>query len=321
VIPTASWSSWCKDPARSSASHMLDGRYRGFEIKTAAGVAVITFNQPDRLNAMTRGMARDLHEIMIQAQNDDDTRIVVLTGMGRGFCAGDDVAESQTNPQPPTLVPSQVRSSRNQPVNQYPLLRTYSQELIRSIRNLDKLTIAAVNGAAIQIGLSMALACDYRIASQGARLGSGTLRFGFLPDEGGHWLLVQHLGLAKALDFLMRARIVAAPEALEWGLVTEVVPPDELMVRTMALAQELAHGPQVAMRLLKRSLYNAAQQTFEQAGDDIAAKTAISDHHPDTTEGMQAFRQKRRPQFNRWLEEPPPTDGGPAWSHEADSES
>ncbi|MCU1346311.1 MAG: 2-(1,2-epoxy,2-dihydrophenyl)acetyl-CoA isomerase, partial [Acidimicrobiia bacterium] len=133
---------------------MLDGQYRGFDIRTEPpGIAIITFNQPDRLNALTRGMSRDLREIMAQAQNDDDTRVVVLTGTGRGFCAGDDVAESQTDPAPPTLVPSQVRSSRNQPVNQYPLLRTYSQELVRSIRNLDKLTIAAINGVTIQIGL------------------------------------------------------------------------------------------------------------------------------------------------------------------------
>ncbi len=293
---------------------MLDGTYQGFEISTDdLGVAVITFNQPDRLNGMSRGMARDLREIMIQAQNDDDTRVVVLTGSGSGFCAGDDVFESQTNPRPPTLVPPQVRSARGQAVNHYGLLRSYSQELIRSIRNLDKLTIASINGVAIQIGLSMALACDYRIASHDARVGSGTLRFGFLPDEGGHWLLLQHLGVARTLDFLMRARIVSAQEAFELGLMTEVVAPAELRARTMTLARELAEGPQIAMRLLKRSLYNALDQTFEQAGDDIAAKTAISDHHPDTVEGMQAFREKRRPHFNRWLEEPPPDDGSPAW--------
>jgi 2-(1,2-epoxy-1,2-dihydrophenyl)acetyl-CoA isomerase len=294
---------------------MLDGNYCGFEITTGGlGVAVITFNEPARLNAMSRGMARDLQEIMIQAQNDDDTRVVVITGTGRGFCAGDDVSESLTNPRPPTLVPPQVRSRRGQAVNQYPLLRTYSQDVVRSIRNLDKLTIASINGAAIQIGLSIALACDFRIAAEGVRIGSATLRFAFLPDEGGHWLLLQHLGIGKALDFLMRARIVTAAEALELGLLSEVVPPDQLSSRTMELARELADGPQVAMRLLKRSLYNALNQTFEQAGDDIAAKTAISDHHPDTVEGMSAFRERRRPQFNRWLEEPAPEDGSPAWA-------
>jgi 2-(1,2-epoxy-1,2-dihydrophenyl)acetyl-CoA isomerase len=105
------------------------------------------------------------------------------------------------------------------------------------------------------------------------------------------------------MDFLMRKRIIPADEALELGLVHEVVPPEQLMERTMELARELANGPQVAQRLLKRSVYNAAEQTFAHALDDIAAKTAISDHHPDAREGVAAFREKRPPRFNQWLEE------------------
>jgi 2-(1,2-epoxy-1,2-dihydrophenyl)acetyl-CoA isomerase len=128
------------------------------------------------------------------------------------------------------------------------------------------------------------------------------MRFGLMPDEGGQFLLVQLLGVARAMDFLMRSRIVSADEALELGLVHEVVAPDALMERSLALARELANGPQVAMRLLKRSLYNAAEQTFAHALDDIAAKTAISDHHPDAIEGMRAFREKRPPLFNQTSE-------------------
>lgn len=294
---------------------MLDGEYRGFAIVTHdPGIAVITFNQPERLNGISRGMKRDLQEIMVQAQLDTDTRVVVITATGRGFCAGDDVFNPTENDRHiPTLVPEQVRNVRNSQVDQYPLLRMYSQELVRSIRNLDKLTIAAVNGYAIQLGLTIALACDFRIASSDARLGSATLRFGFLPDEGGHWLLLQYLGLAGALDFLMRRKIVTADEALSLGLVHEVVAPDELMANTMALAAEFANGPQVAMRMLKRSLYNALDQTFEQAGDDIAAKTAVSDHSPDTREGMLAHREGREPHFNQWLEAPLPHDPNPEW--------
>ncbi len=134
-------------------------------------------------------------------------------------------------------------------------------------------------------------------------MGSGTLRFGFLPDEGGQYLLVQLLGVAKTMDFLMRNRIVSAAEALELGLVHEVAPPEQLMERTMELASELADGPQVAMRLLKRSVYNAAEMTFAHALDDIATKTAISDHHADAREGLMAFREKRKPRFNQ------PTEG------------
>ena len=133
-------------------------------------------------------------------------------------------------------------------------------------------------------------------------MGSATLRFGLMPDEGGQFLVTQLVGVAQAMDFFMRNRIVTAEEALELGLVNEVVPPHQLMDRAMELAVELAKGPQVSMRLLKRSIYNAAEQTFAHALDDIAAKTAISDHHPDAREGLTAFREKRPARFNAWLE-------------------
>ncbi len=170
-----------------------------------------------------------------------------------------------------------------------------------AIRNLDKLSIAAINGVAIQTGFSLALACDFRMAAQRARLGSATLRFGLLPDEGGQYLLVQHMGVAKTLDFVMRKRIVSADEALELGLVHEVVSDTRLHEHSLELARELAEGPQVAMRFLKRSVYNAAQLNWEQSLDEIAAKTAVSDHHSDAQEGLRAFLEKRPPAFNRDL--------------------
>ena len=181
-------------------------------------------------------------------------------------------------------------------------LKVLSQSLNLAVRNLDKLSIAAINGYAIQTGLSLALSCDFRIAAKEAKLGSATLRFGLQPDEGGHYLLIQMMGLPKTMDFLMRKRIVTGEEALELGLVHEVTELDDLLPRAMDLARELANGPQVAMRLLKRSLYNAADQTIEQSMDDIAAKTAISDPQPDAREGVKAFQEKREPKFNAWLE-------------------
>ncbi len=115
------------------------------------------------------------------------------------------------------------------------------------------------------------------------------------------------MDVAATMDFLMRKRIVSADEALAMGLVHEVVAPEALIGRTAALAGELADGPQVAMRLLKRSIYNAADLTFGQALDEIASKTAISDHHADAREGIRAFREKRAPQFNAWLREERPS--------------
>lgn len=282
---------------------MDTGAFTGFDLEMREpGIAWFRFNTPERLNGMTTAIKRDLIEAVTQAQMDNRVRILVFTGTGRAFCAGDDLkayrdAELGGRPLVPDIPPGHDNA-----LGTYNGLRTISQQLNTAIRSLDKLTIAAVNGVAIQTGFSLALSCDFRIAADTARMGSATLRFGLLPDEGGQYLLVQTLGVAKTLDFLMRKRIVSADEALELGLVHEVVPAAELEQAAMAWATELADGPQVSMRLLKRSVYNAAELTWSQALDEIAAKTAISDHHPDAREGVAAFREKRDPRFNAWLE-------------------
>ena len=277
------------------------GKLCGFELRVEdPGIVVCTFNEPDRLNGMTAALKRDLVEVLTQCQMDDAVRVVVITGSGRAFSAGDDIT-GRARDRKATLVPDIFPGHHNH-IGTYEGLRILSQPVNAAVRTLDKLTIAAINGVAIQTGLSLALACDFRIAARGARLGSATLRFGLLPDEGGQYLLVQHLGIARAMDFLMRKRIVDSDEALALGLVHEVVEAGALEARTLELARELAAGPQVAMRLLKRSLYNAAELTFAQSLDEIAAKTPIGDHHPDAREGIAAFREKRTPRFNRWLE-------------------
>jgi 2-(1,2-epoxy-1,2-dihydrophenyl)acetyl-CoA isomerase len=273
------------------------GTFRGFEVALQdKGLAVVTFNQPERLNGMTQGFKRDLIEILTEAQMDDAVRVVLMTGSGRAFSAGDDIT-GRPPPGGATALMPDIGTGHRDPIGTYEGLRVLSQTLNSAVRNLDKITIAAVNGVAVQTGLSLALSCDFRIASSEAQLGSGTMRFALQPDEGGHWLLVQLMGVPKTLDFLMKGRIVSAEEALALGLVDEVVAPEKLMPRALELAVEMAEGPQVAMRLLKRSVYNAASQTWEQALDDIAAKTAISDHHPDAREGIKAFQEKRKARF------------------------
>ncbi len=283
---------------------MQAGNFRGFAVSMQEpGIGLITLNQPERLNGMTPHLKRDLVETLIQAQMDDTVRVVVFTGSGRAFSAGDDITGRPLGQHAGQARVPDIPGGHHNPTGTYNGLRHLSQPLNQAVRNLDKLTIAALNGVAIQTGFSLALACDFRLASEKARMGSATLRFGLLPDEGGQFLLTQLMGVGKTMDFLMRKRIVSAREALDLGLVHEVVPPVELMDRTLDLARELANGPQVAMRMLKRSLYNAAEMTFAQSLDEIASKTAVSDHHPDAEEGMRAFREKRPPRFNQWLEE------------------
>jgi len=282
---------------------MQTGKFRGFEVAIHdPGIALLTFNQPERLNGMNHHIKRDLVETLLQAQMDDAIRVVVFTGSGRAFSAGDDISGRPLGDREAQALVPDIPPGHHNPTGTYNGLRGLSQPLNVAVRNLDKLTVAAINGVAIQTGFSLALACDFRIASTEARLGSATLRFGLLPDEGGQYLLVQMMGVAKTMDFLMRKRIVSAAEALELGLVHEVVPAGELTNRTLDLARELANGPQVAMRMLKRSIYNAAEMTFAQALDEIAAKTAVTDHHPDAREGMKAFQEKRTPRFNQWIE-------------------
>lgn len=271
--------------------------FTGFETTTEdPGILLVTFNRPETLNASTAPMKRDLVEVLTQAQMDDDVRVVVFTGTGTAFWAGDDLSDNYAK-SGTSAMPS-IFGGHHTPTGTYNGLRVISQAVNVAVRSLDKLTIAAINGFAIQTGFSLALACDFRLAAKDAKMGSATLRFGLLPDEGGQFLLVQHLGVAGAMDFLMRKRIVDGTTAFELGLVNQVVEADELMPAALELARELAEGPQMAMRMLKRSIYLAAEQTFSHSLEDIAARTAVTDHLPDAAEGVAAFREKRKAQFN-----------------------
>ena len=282
---------------------MQTGEFTGFELSLRnPGIAWFEFNSPERLNGMTTAIKRDLIEAVTQAQMSNDVRVLVFTGQGRAFCAGDDLkaykgADIGGEPLVPAIPPGHDNA-----LGTYNGLRTISQALNTTIRNIDKITISAINGVAIQTGFSLALSCDFRVMADTARIGSATLRFGLLPDEGGQYLLVQQMGVSRALEFLLKKKIVGAEEALALNLVNEVVPAAELPMRAMALATELANGPQVSMRLLKRTVYNAAELSWNQALDDIAGKTAISDHHPDAREGVTAFHEKREAEFNAWLQ-------------------
>ncbi|MEM7077264.1 MAG: enoyl-CoA hydratase/isomerase family protein [Pseudomonadota bacterium] len=281
---------------------MKTGSFSGFDLELREpGIAWFQFNTPERLNGMTTAIKRDLVEAVTQAQMDNNVRVLVFTGTGRAFCAGDDLKAYKNAEIPGEPLVDAIPPGHDNALGTYNGLRTISQRLNSAVRDLDKLTICALNGVAIQTGFSLALSCDFRIAADTARMGSATLRFGLLPDEGGQYLLVQLMGVAKTMDFLMRKKIVTAQEALDLGLVHEVVPVDQLEGTAMEMAQELADGPQVSMRLLKKSIYNAAELNWEQSLDEIAAKTAISDHHPDAKEGVSAFHDKRAATFNDWL--------------------
>ncbi len=283
---------------------MRTGTFKGYETWLSdPGILWIRLNRPEQKNGMTSVMKRDLIETLTEAQMDNAVRVIVFTGSGDSFSAGDNLKGYASLDRDGDSAMPLIHGGHDTGIGTYAALRTVSQELNTRIRQMDKITIAAINGITIQTGFSLALSCDFRIAATEARLGSGTLRFALLPDEGGQHLLVQHLGLARTMVFLMRKRIVSAEEALEMGLVSDVVAREDLMRAAEGLAVEMAKGPQVAMRLLKRSIYNAAEMTWAQSLDDIAGKTAVVDHHPDAREGIAAFKEKRSPEFNAWLDD------------------
>lgn len=283
---------------------MKTGTFTGYDVELRDnGIAQIRFNRPERLNGMSTAIKRNLIETLTQAQMDNRVRVILFTGTGRAFCAGDDLKAYKDGTGDANSQVPPIPAGHDSDIATYGALRFVSQKLNTTIRALDKLCIAAINGLALQSGFSLALACDFRIAACSAQLGSATLRFGLLPDEGGQYLLVQMMGVARTMDFLMRKRIVDAEQAMALGLVHELCDDDALEDRAMALARELAQGPQVAMRLLKRSIYQAAELSFAQSLDEIAARTAITDHHADAKEGVAAFRDKRAPRFNAWLED------------------
>lgn len=251
------------------------------------GIARVTLNRPKTLNGYTERMVAELLEAVRAAREDDSTRVLIFTGAGRGFCSGGDVTGNDD-----------VRSRfADHPMYYMLQMRENFHRLARSLQRLDKPTIAAINGPAVAGGLTLALCCDFRIASDQARLGDTALKFALLPDEGGAYLFPRFMGLDKALKMTLLSEVYDAKRALELGLVMEVVPHAELDRRANELARQLAEGPPLAMRLAKRMMYKQREMTFENALEDAALSVQITDPSEDAREGLRAFYEKRKPVF------------------------
>jgi 2-(1,2-epoxy-1,2-dihydrophenyl)acetyl-CoA isomerase len=250
-------------------------------------VAQVTLNRPETLNAYTERMVHELLAAIDLARNDDVVRVLVLTGSGRGFCSGGDVSGS-----------SESHSRfHGRPMSHLLEMRENMHQLVLSLHRFDKPTIAAINGAAVAGGLTLALSCDFRIASDKARLGDTALKFGLLCDEGGAFLFPRFMGLDRALKMTLLSEVYEAPKALELGLVTEVVSHDELNARVEQLATHLAEGAPLAVRLAKRMMYKQLHMTLDNALEDAALSVMITNPSEDAREGVRAFLEKRKPNF------------------------
>ena len=250
------------------------------------GVAVLTLNRPDRLNAMSRPMLDALLEALPRLAEDPEIGVVVLTGAGRGFCAGGDVKAMAEG----TELGGQTMEERAQ------ALRS-RMETSRWLHEMPKPTIAMMRGPAAGAGLSLAMACDLRIASDTIRLGTAFARVGYSGDFGGSYYLTQLVGTAKARELYFTADLLDAQQALGLGLVNRVVADARLEEETMALASRLARGPRVAYRYMKRNMNAAESASLKEMLDLEAwhhARTGMTEDH---REAARAFVEKREPQF------------------------
>jgi 2-(1,2-epoxy-1,2-dihydrophenyl)acetyl-CoA isomerase len=250
------------------------------------GVAVLTLNRPDRLNAMSRPMLDALLEALPRLAEDPEIGVVVLTGAGRGFCAGGDVkAMAEGNELGGHTMEEKAQALRSR------------METSRWLHEMPKPTIAMMRGPAAGAGLSLAMACDMRIASDTIRLGTAFARVGYSGDFGGSYYLTQLVGTAKARELYFTADLLDAQQALGLGLVNRVVADARLEEETMALASRLAGGPRVAYRYMKRNM-NAAESASLKEMLDLEAwhhtRTGMTEDH---REAARAFVEKREPQF------------------------
>ncbi|MCW5968195.1 MAG: enoyl-CoA hydratase/isomerase family protein [Blastocatellales bacterium] len=250
-------------------------------------VAVITLNRPEKLNAYSEVMVHEMLAALADARDDDEVRAVIITGAGRGFCSGGDISRD-------FQYPARYRGHRLESMLE---MRENFHQLVRFLRRFDKPVIAAVNGAAVAGGLALALCCDFRIAAESARLGDTSLKFALMPDEGGAWLFPRFMGIERALKMSLFSEVYPAAKAKELGLVTEVVPDAELISTAREWAERLASGPPIAIRITKRMMYKQTMMDLDNALEDAAMGTLVTNYCEDVKEGTAAFHEKRKPDF------------------------
>jgi len=254
-----------------------------YEVKD--GIAQLTLNRPERLNALGGSLRDDLLDAIARASADSDVRVMIITGAGRGFCSGGDVK---------AMNEARERGREGQLVDKYAPSR---DRTLLAMRDAPQPIIAAVNGPAAGAGMNLALGCDMRVASTAASFSQAFVKRGLHPDWGGTYFLPRAVGMAKACELIFTGDVVDAQEALRLGLVSRVVAPEELLPVTRELAKKIAAGPPVAIRLAKRALYHnletdlRAGLEFETFAQNVCRETE------DAAEGIRAFVEKRAPHF------------------------
>jgi len=248
-------------------------------------VALLTLSRPQALNSFTRQMHFDLWAALDQAQGDPAIRALVITGAGRAFCAGADLAEFDFEPGPDLV-------ARADPG---PVIDQAFNPTVRKLQNLRMPVIAAVNGVAAGAGASLAMTCDIAIAAPGASFIQAFSKIGLVPDAGGSWLLRERLGLARAMALAMTGDKLTAAQARDWGMIWEVA--DDCVAAAMEMARRLSAMPTKALVATRHLLRDGANRTLDQQLDaERDTQSAMGRTH-DYIEGVMAFREKRTPKF------------------------
>jgi 2-(1,2-epoxy-1,2-dihydrophenyl)acetyl-CoA isomerase len=252
-----------------------------YEVKDR--IATLTLNRPDKMNAFTGPMIDRWAWALGDAQRDPEVSVVVVTGAGRAFCAGGDVAR--------------MGEGKPAPLDHKNTLWEHIHRVPKALEVMDKPVIAMVNGVAVGAGMGMALMCDLRIASDSARFSTGYVRVGLVPGDGDTYFLPRLVGSARALELLWTADFVESAEAERLGIVNRVVPADRLAEETVALARRIAAGPQIPIRMIKRLVYQSLRLDLRTHLDLVSSHMAVVRETADHKEGVRAFQEKRAPRF------------------------
>jgi len=255
--------------------------------KKEGHIATITLNRPEKLNALSDQMIKELIWVCERINEDSELRVLVLTGDGEAFCAGGEIMERQVISLKSEQEPMQIRQN----------LRKGAQRAILGLRNLDIPTIAMVNGAAVGGGFDLALACDIRIGSERTKFKVAFTSIGLFPGTGGIWLMPRVIGVSKAAEYLFTDELIEAQEAEKLGILNRLVSSEKLEEETMKMARRIANGPPIALKLAKVQLYKGLQTDLGAAMEDAAAYETITWTSCDIEEGIAAFREKRPPFF------------------------
>ena len=264
---------------------MHDFKYIGYAV--ASGIATITLNRPDKLNSLTGDMALEVHSALDSAAADQSAKAVVLTGAGRAFCAGQDLADPAMSPTPGSNAPADIGD----------VVEAFYSPLVRRLRAMPKPVVCAVNGVAAGAGANIALACDIVIAVQTASFIQPFCKLGLVPDAGGTWLLPQLVGRSRAVGLAMLGDKLSAEQAAQWGLIWKYVATADFEAEVNSVARALAAGPTLGYVRTREAIDAAATSTLDAQLDMERDMQRELGNSLDYAEGVKAFIAKRPPVF------------------------